>query len=74
MKKSYPPDEPMAKDVQEILIAKSLDMLLIEKVLKIYSLESLPDDPTQWQGIIVDTNKIVQARWGKFSQTNGGYK
>ncbi|MDR2629133.1 MAG: hypothetical protein LBC30_04055 [Puniceicoccales bacterium] len=61
MGKAYPPNEPSAMDIRERLLKMHLEESFIEKVLQIYSLESLSEDPQEWKNILTDTHKIVQA-------------
>jgi hypothetical protein len=61
MGKSYPPNEPSVENIRERLIQKQFEESLIEKVLRIYSLETLPEDSQEWQNIFKDTHKIVKA-------------
>jgi hypothetical protein len=60
MRKAYPPDEPPASDIRERLLKMRLEESFIEKVLQIYSLESLSEDPQEWKNILTETHEIVQ--------------
>ncbi|MDR2603701.1 MAG: hypothetical protein LBC11_04080 [Puniceicoccales bacterium] len=60
MRKAYPPNEPPANDIRERLLKMRLEESFIEKVLQIYSLESLSEDPQEWKNILTDTHEIVQ--------------
>jgi hypothetical protein len=60
MGKAYPPNEPPAMDIRERLLEMRFEESFIEKVLQIYSLESLSEDPQEWKNILMDTHKIVQ--------------
>ncbi|MDR2432137.1 MAG: hypothetical protein LBD34_00045 [Puniceicoccales bacterium] len=60
MRKAYPPNEPPASDIQERLLKMHLEESFVEKVLQIYSLESLSEDLQEWKNILTDTHEIVQ--------------
>jgi hypothetical protein len=60
MGKAYPPNEPPASDIRERLLKMHLDESFIEKVLQIYSLESLSEDPQEWKNILTETHEIVK--------------
>ncbi|MDR2779186.1 MAG: hypothetical protein LBB16_02770 [Puniceicoccales bacterium] len=65
MKKAYPPNEPLEKDIHERLTQSRFEESFIEKVLQIYSLESLPDDPKEWKDILKDAYTIIQTLFNR---------
>jgi hypothetical protein len=59
MGKSYPPDEPPAGDVRKNAENMGVEPEMLEKILKLYSTESLPDDRNEWWRTLSDVRSVV---------------